>query len=341
MRILILLLVVLGLCAGNATCDTLVERSGRELSGSLVGVQDSILVFRTDAGDTTRIARSAVERVTFFAPVHGHLGTVQLDRSGRVELVVFGTGYGILNGALLASIADFGVDGFTLSMLAGGGAGLYVPWQWSKTRPVSDARASLISFSGGWGMWQGMGWMNTLFDEPSVDGNITMGMLAGGAGILATTALTGRHNISAGDASLITTAPAWSSAYWLWVMVLTGTENGRFVLGTTLAAGDIGVAAGVLLADRIEASQGRVRLANLGGIVGGLVGGAAVALTNVDSPKLGVSVVMTAATLGLGAGWHLTRNYDRVDAAVSRLEVAPLLVAGNRPVRGLQAAYSF
>ncbi|HNZ38262.1 MAG TPA: hypothetical protein PKN69_01905 [Candidatus Latescibacteria bacterium] len=341
MRILILLLAVLGLCAGNATCDTLVERSGRELSGSLVGVQDSILVFRTDAGDTTRIARSAVERVTFFAPVHGHLGTVQLDRSGRVELVVFGTGYGILNGALLASIADFGVDGFTLSMLAGGAAGLYAPLEWSKTRPVSDARASLISFAGSWGMWQGIGWTNALVDEPSADAAITAGLLTGGAGILATAALTGQHRISSGDATFITTAPAWSSAYWLWVMVLTGTENGRFVLGTTLAAGDIGVAAGVLLADRIEASQGRVRLANLGGIVGGLVGGAAVALTNVDSPKLGVSVVMTAATLGLGAGWHLTRNYDRVDAAVSRLEVAPLLVAGNRPVRGLQAAYSF
>ena len=54
-----------------------------------------------------------------------------------------------------------------------------------------------------------------------------------------------------------------------------------------------------------------------------------------------VWTVMVAATLGLGGGWYLTRNYDRVDAAVSRVQVAPLLVAGNHPVRGLQAAYSF
>jgi hypothetical protein len=218
---------------------------------------------------------------------------------------------------------------------------LYVPWTWSKTRPVSDARASLISFAGSWGMWQGMGWMNALQENPSYDAVVTTGLITGGAGILATAALTGKHNISAGDGTLITTTPAWSSAYWLWVMILTGTENGRFVLGTTLAAGDAGVIAGALLANRIEVSQGRVRLANLGGIVGGLVGGAVLALSNVDSPKTGVSIVMTGATLGLAAGWRLTNSYDRPNTAMSRLQVAPLLAAGNHPVRGIQAAYAF
>jgi len=167
------------------------------------------------------------------------------------------------------------------------------------------------------------------------------GMIAGAAGIIGAGLVTERTDVSAGDATLITSLPGWSSFYWLMVMGIAQVNNGRFVLGSTLAAGDVGIVGGALLAQHVEMSRGRGRLVNLGGVLGGLLGGAVIALANIDSPQPAFGIVMAGTTAGLASAWKLTSGYDAPDVAGAQFQFGPTVIGGARPVRAFGVRCAF
>lgn len=333
-------LIALTFAQSFARADTVTERSGREWEGTLEAIEDSVLVFRTPGGQTVRVPRSAIEKVAFGRGVVTPARPTVLDRAGRPELAVFGTCYGALNGIFLATVADFGADGTVLSALAGGATGFYVPWNWSSTRSVSNARASYIAFGGSWGMWQGIGWPYVLFDDPSGKGALVAGMVTGASGTLVATYVTERHNVSSGDYEMMSSMAGWTSAYGLWGAILAEADGRRVVFGSILAAGDLGVLTGLYLARRVEISTDRVRLINLGGGLGALAGTATVFLANVDDGRTALSAVMGGATAGLIVGWLTTRDYDK-PTGVGSIRFGPTLVGSTRPVPGISMGFVF
>ena len=317
-----------GLLLSSASLgDTVVERGGREWDGTVTADNDTSVVIRTDDGLEIRLPRDRVARVDY-SEASAADAPRRVERSGRVELALFGTGYGVTNGLFLTGLVDGGEDMSAVSMLVGGAAGFAVPWIWSRDHDVSEARATLIGFSGSWGMWQGMGWPFVFGDDVSTNGVLIPGMIGGAAGILASGIVSSGRNLSQGDVELVTSLPGWTSVYWLWIAVLSGADDGRFILGSTLAAGNVGILAGAALASRVEYSRGDVRLINTGGLLGALTGGAAIALANVDDGKTALSVVMIGSLVGTAVAWKLVSPGDNSGdrAQTIRAALAPTVV---------------
>jgi hypothetical protein len=221
------LMFVLLLMASLAGGDVIVEESGRRWTGEIIESTAHSVVIRTDDGLEVRIARDRIAKI-IRSDREGAPQERQVERrvsyvdDGRVELAVWGTGYGIFNSILLTSLADGGGDAYVIAMLTGGAVGFATPWIWSKKRDVSDGRAALMTFGGSWGMWQGLGWPYVLADNPRSKSVIVPGVLAGATGIATSGFLTSRYDVSAGDADLIRSVPGWTSAYWLWISILSG-----------------------------------------------------------------------------------------------------------------------
>jgi hypothetical protein len=326
-----LLVVLIAACAVFA--DTVTEVSGKQWDGTIVSVDDSSVLIRLDGGLELTIPRSRIDSMSYSNAASASMTTPTpattistFDRSGRVELTVWGTGYGITNGVFTAILLDAGADGGVLASLVGGSVGFATPWIWSKYRNVSDARATLMTFGGSWGMWQGIAWPFVLSENFDGDGHLLSGMIGGAAGLLGTGMLTANSNISSGDAELITSFPGWTSLYWMWISVVSGIDDGTFLLGSTLVAGDVGILAGAALAQHVDFSRGDVRLINLGGLLGALVGGSAIILADISEPKMAYTTVMLGSLIGSGfAWWALSPNSQTADA-LPTIEIAPTLV---------------
>lgn len=256
---------------------------------------------------------------------------------GRVELAVWGSGYGILNGILLAAAADGGPGAYALGAVTGGAVGFGTPWIWSTKRDVSAGRASLMAFGGSWGMWQGLGWPYALSDDPGRKAVIYPGIVAGAVGLATAGYLTSQYDLPIGDVELIRSVTTWTSLCWLWGSVLAGAESNRFLLGSTLAAGNVGIGIGTFVAQHVSFSQGDVRLINLGGALGALTGGAIVVIADVDNSKAAYSTIMGCAIAGTAFAWWAVTP-DQAAHAASGVELGPTVVRSpENAMRGLPA----
>src|SRR5688500_1011477 len=81
---------------------------------------------------------------------------VQEEGSGRTELLVWSTTYGLALGVLTP--VSFGVEDekvYGVGLIAGGPAGYLLGRSILRQRPVSEGQARAISFGTLWGAWQG------------------------------------------------------------------------------------------------------------------------------------------------------------------------------------------
>lgn len=329
-RIFVLVFFVAAFAA-NAFGDTVTERSGRVWNGTIVSADDTAVVIDTDDGLEIRIPRERVRDVSYASARTKSPATVdqtfvgRYDDSGRVGLAVWGTGYGIANGIFLSALADGGAKSYAVAMLTGGALGFGIPWIWSEKRNVDEARATLMTFGGSWGLWQGLGWPYAVFDNPSKNQILIPGIVAGLTGVVGTGFLTADREISQGDAAMMTTLPGWTSIYWLWLAIISGAESERFILGSTLLAGDIGVIGGVLLAPHIERSRNDIRLINVGGLLGGLTGSAIAVIFGIDNGKVALSTIMGGSLIGQAFTWWAISPRTQT-AHVPDISVSPTLV---------------
>ena len=316
--------------ATTAFADTVTENSGRVWNGTISSADDSFVVIQTEDGLELRIPRDRVRDISYSspaatAPAAQTFVTPRYHDGGRVELAVWGTGFGITNGIFLAAVGGGEEKAYALAMLTGGALGFGVPWIWSEKRDLTDARARLMTFGGSWGMWQGLGWPYALFDDPSTNQILVPGIVTGMAGVIGTGFFTANRNISDGDAALITSSPGWTSIYWLWLAVISGADSGRFLLGSTLVAGNAGIVGGYLLSQHVDITRNDVRLINVGGVLGALTGGTIVVIAGIDNGKAAYSTIMVSSLIGSGFAWWALS--PRVAAAnAPDLSIAPTLV---------------
>jgi hypothetical protein len=252
-----------------------------------------------------------------------------LQRSGRVELQVWSTMYGLWLG--LAVPTAFGSESssaYGVGLLLGGPTGLLVSRSIVRSRSLSQGQVRAITWGGTWGTWQGFGWAEVFdvgeetvcFVDVCYAGDesteeLFASAIAGGLTGIAVGALIARNPIRTGVASGAYYGSLWGT--WLGIAGagVADVDGGDRFLTVTLLAGNAGLVGGALVAGAADMSRDRVRLISLGGLVGLLGGAGLVMIAQPDDERVGLAIPLATSLIGLGVGAAATRDYDRRGAS--------------------------
>jgi hypothetical protein len=249
--------------------------------------------------------------------------------SGRVELIVWGTGYGAWLGIALPLAA--GADSpepYGAGLLTGTPLGFFGARAFGRAYPISLGQARMIRFASMWGAWQGHGWQQALnigrhtvtycdqftgncfqYQEDSDRAPTTMALVGSLVGLGTGIALARSVSISPGTAAMIEFSGYWATWYGVASGVLFDWGDDR-LLTLTLLAGDAGVLAASLIAPKVDISVGRARLISVTGLAGALAGLGLDLLMDVQDDKAAIAIPMAASFAGLGLGVAWTKKYD-------------------------------
>ena len=235
----------------------------------------------------------------------------KINQSGRIESVVFSTLYSTWLGVGIARLANAKSEkAIAAGMMIGAPVGLLTSLALTRNAKLSKGQASLINFSGYWGTWQGYG-LATLLDENDDEKTMISSAMAGGLlGILTTSALTRKVDISLGDAGIINYGGLWGTWLSLCIGIIFDVKDSDNFLSLVLAGGNLGVTAMAILSPEIEISLARASLINLGGIVGTIVAGGSLLITKPEDEESAFATLMAGGILGLVAGGYSTQGFD-------------------------------
>jgi len=230
------------------------------------------------------------------------------EQSGRTELMVFGTTYGLWLGAAIP--AALGADDpapYGVGLILGGPSGFLASRAYARNRSLTVGQARAITFGGTWGTWQGLGWLEARDNSPTTKALMTAMIAGGGAGILVGAALSNR-NIPSGTATTVSFGGLWGS--WFGGAIAASTDaDGDAVLTSTLLAGNAGILVTALGAPKWKFSRPRARLVSISGVAGMLTGFGLLLIMQPDNDSAILWPVATSAA-GLALGVHWTRNYQ-------------------------------
>jgi hypothetical protein len=250
------------------------------------------------------------------------------DESGRTELVVFGTTYGIALGVgLPIAFESDSPEAYGLGLIVGAPAGFLASRAYARSRSLSEGQASAIISGATWGAWQLYGWANVLDigeeefcqDFPEVgefcsgDGGMEANeavatMILGSAVGLGVGAAFSQKPISRGTAATVNFGSLWGTWFGVVAAVLAEQEDDAF-LTTLLLAGNAGMAGASLGNRRWQLSEPRARLISIAGVAGGLAGAGLLLVMNPEGGDNSLILVpFTGSLLGLGLGAHWTRH---------------------------------
>lgn len=241
----------------------------------------------------------------------------KIDQSGRIESVVFSTLYCTWLGIGTARLADAESEkAIAAGMMIGAPAGLLTFLTLTRNARLSKGQAALINFSGYWGTWQGYG-LAILLDRNDDEKTMISSAMAGGLlGILTTSALTRKIDLSLGDAGIINYGGLWGT----WLSLCTGIianadEDSDKLLRFLLTGGNLGAGAMAAIAPKIEVSLMRASLINLSGIVGTIIAGGLLLITQPDDEESIFGTLMSGGIIGLLAGGFGTADLDARDTS--------------------------
>ncbi|MBX6364802.1 MAG: hypothetical protein IRZ00_13110 [Gemmatimonadetes bacterium] len=253
------------------------------------------------------------------------------EGSGRTELVVWGTTYGLWLGVAVPAALGADKPGpYGAGLILGGPAGYAAARTYAEEARVSEGQARAITFGGTWGTGHGLALAYLLRlgrercpagvepcfvgDDPSGKAVFTSMILGGLAGIGAGAFLADGRPITAGTATAINLAALWGAAYGTGLAVLFGADDRDPILTSALIGGDAALAAAALTAPRWALSRERARLISITGLAGLLVGIGADLLLQSDDDRVNVLIPMGTSLAGLAAGASWTRPMDRARA---------------------------
>jgi hypothetical protein len=259
--------------------------------------------------------------------------TARNEESGKVELTVWSTAYGVSLGIATPIMMDSEEPAaYGVALLTGAPLGFFASRAYIKAHPdITVGQARAITFGGSWGAWQGYGWTEVLgrkdlegcgFGDcghvgPSNQTTIA-GTIAGSLVGIAAGAVAARKPINAGVAASVSASSLWGTWLGLSLGVIGNAENEN-LLAATLIGGDVAVATAGLLAPRIDPSVNRVRLVSLSGLVGGVAGAGLDLIVQPDDEDVAIGIPLATSLIGLALGAHATRDYDRDrSAAIDR-----------------------
>ena len=258
--------------------------------------------------------------------LRGQLRTVVEERSGKTELLVFSTTYGLALG--VAVPGAFGADdpeAYGVGLIAGGPAGYFLGRQITRRRPVSEGQARAISWGTLWGAWQGFGWVQAtglgeeevcdfdvcVTDDPDGE-TLTRAAIIGSFAGLGTGLYLSRKDIPAGTATTVTFGGLWGTWFGVALNVMIDDESDTG-LYYALVGGDVGIVITALLAPSWNLSRSRARLISIAGVAGGLAGAGILLIAQPDG-EAAIGVPMATSALGLALGTVWTSNYDERSA---------------------------
>lgn len=235
----------------------------------------------------------------------------EVTGSGRGELMVWGTLYGLWLGAAVPAAA--GADepeAYGVGLLLGGPAGFLAARLYAG-QGLTEGQARAITFGGTWGTWQGFGWQQVADVGETAEVGFRAAVLGGLAGIGIGAALAHNRPVTAGTATMINFGALWGTWYGLATAIVADVEDGDRRLAASLVGGNLGLIGAALTAPGWNLSRQRARLINVAGVAG-LVGGFGVLLLlQPEDENAAMLVPMLTSAAGLVAGAAWTRNYDR------------------------------
>lgn len=233
-----------------------------------------------------------------------------ISRAGLVSFgTLFTTWLGV--GALILADVENPVP-YGLVLIAGPVGGLAGSLSLTRNSELSDGQASLINLGGVWGIWQAVG--AAALAEASEKPTVYASMVGGALGLALAGSIVKDRDISPGDATLINFGGIWGTWFSICGAMAArdrSSDNSKFVLGSAMMGGNIGLSTMAAWSTQLNMSRARARLINIGGIVGTLYGlGANILLDIEPEDRTFWSLMGIGGMVGLTAGAYFTRNYD-------------------------------
>lgn len=263
-----------------------------------------------DLLDDVKALRSDRQALVWdFPPVQG---------SGSNDLKLFGGYYGLWLGlAVPLAMESDSAGAYGAALIAGGPIG-YATASWACNRwMISEGQATMIELGGNLGTWQGLGWAAQ--GDGDTGSVVSAGVLTGLAGIGAGAWLSSKYEFTEGHAALTAAAAPWGAWFGLIAATLSEDEfdDGWDPHRSMMIGADLGVLAVGVAARGAEMSEKRVRLINLTGVMGSVMGLGVNLMIQPDDEDAVMTIVGIGGALGLGVGFRLTRNVDRDEAYVA------------------------
>ena len=248
---------------------------------------------------------------------------VTVEQSGRTELLVFSTAYGLFLGAAIpAAMEADGPEPYGIGLIVGGPAGFLAGRSYANSRNLTEGQARAITFGGTWGMWQGFGWSQVIdfgseencfedvcFEEDSPSAQATLtSMIAGSAVGIGVGMALSQKNITPGTASTVSFGSLWGSWYGGAFAALADRTDDE-LLTATLIGGNLGIMAAAIGAPKWEFTRQRARLVSISGVAGLLAGMGLLMITQPEGNGA-IAVPIATSALGLGLGAHWTRDME-------------------------------
>lgn len=227
-----------------------------------------------------------------------------IDRDGFTHLMIFAGYYGLWFG-IAAPIAIAGDEASAEAIAAGSiigpGLSLVLANVLTSGKSITKADAQMISMGGWLGTWQGLGWASYADVEGETD--LQAGLAGGLAGIGLAIAAAGALQPSEGYASLMNSSVWWGA--WLGFVgaVMADADD---PLPASLIGSDVLLLGAALGARNTGMTSKRVRLMNLGGVLGAVTGSGLGVLGHVEDDRAWAAIVGLTSLIGAGIAVHAT-----------------------------------
>lgn len=232
-----------------------------------------------------------------------------LDQSGRTELLVFSGYYGVWLGiATPVWLEAESAEAYGLGLILGGPVSLAIAHQLTRDANVTEGKATMISLGGHLGTWQGIGW--SAMGDMDANDVVGVGEICGLVGIGAATFLANQIDFSEGHASLTSSGLEWGAWFGL-VLAAVADHEGDELLRDMLLGSDIAILGTGIATKNVKMSETRVRLINLGGVIGTVFGLGIDLLGQVDESSTALAIAGAGSVAGLAAATNFTKNYDK------------------------------
>lgn len=233
----------------------------------------------------------------------------EADRSGRLELVAWGTIYGAFLG--LAVPAALGVDNastYGAGLLVGPAAGFFLSSAYASSARPSLGRARALTFGFRWGTQQALLWRAAIGGEPSAQAVWGTMILGGAAGVTGAALYTRNRDISPGLVTAASHGSNWGTWFGLMGLGMFDLWNDDS-FKVVLATGDAGLLA-ALLTTPPRISTGRVWMTTAAGIAGAAAGFGLDLVLQSDNVQLNFALPTIGSAIGLLAGARMAKRSE-------------------------------
>jgi hypothetical protein len=237
-------------------------------------------------------SRLAAEPAGLFRP-----GSV-IDRGGFTDLMIFAGYYGLWFGiATPIAIAgdDASAEAIAAGSILGPGLSLVLAIALTSGKSITKADADMISMGGWFGTWQGLGWAS--YGDLDGENSLQLGLAGGLAGIAFSSVFTSAVEPSEGYASLMSSSVWWGA--WLG-FVAAAAGDADDPLPASLIGSDVLFVGTALAAENTGMTEKRVRLINLGGVLGAFAGSGLCVLGHIEDSRAVAGVIGLTSLIGAG-----------------------------------------